>query len=218
MAMIIIEVLNAILVIVMILNLFALGNSRIQTVIRIVGIQGALLGLVPLLLHTDLTPPVVIASAAAILLKGLVIPFMMTRSLRAARIKREAEPLIGFVPSIVLGAIVTGTILLVSSRPASTGLPAESLIIPTSLATVCVGFILLITRYKAISQVLGYLVLENGIYIFGMLLVEAIPLVVEMGVLLDLFVGIFVISIITNHINQAFSSMDTRRLVSLREE
>lgn len=216
--MLLIEVLNAILVVVMILNLFALGNSRIQTVVRIVGTQGALLGLVPLLLHTDLTLPVVLASSGAILLKGVVIPTMMTRSLRAAQIKREAEPLIGLVPSIVLGAIITGTILLVSANLTPAGTLADTLIIPTSLATVCTGFILLITRYKAISQVLGYLVLENGIYIFGMLLVEAIPLVVEMGVLLDLFVGIFVISIITNHINRAFSSMDTRRLVSLREE
>ena len=88
---------------------------------------------------------------------------------------------------------------------------------PASLATVLVGFIILVTRFKALSQVVGYLVLENGIFIFGMLLIEAIPLVIEMGVLLDLFVGIFVISIITNHINRAFSSMDTRRLVSLKE-
>ena len=56
-----------------------------------------------------------------------------------------------------------------------------------------------------------------GIFIFGMLLVEAMPLVVEMGVLLDLFVAIFVICIIVNQINQAFSSLDTRRLVSLKE-
>jgi hydrogenase-4 component E len=82
---------------------------------------------------------------------------------------------------------------------------------------VLVGFVVLVSRYKAVTQSLGYLVLENGIFIFGMLLVEAIPLVVEMGMLLDLFVGIFVISIITNHINRAFSSMDTRRLVSLKE-
>ena len=63
----------------------------------------------------------------------------------------------------------------------------------------------------------GYLLLENGIYIFGLLLLEAMPFVVEMGVLLDLFVGIFVISIIVNRINRSFSSMDTRRLVSLKE-
>jgi len=64
---------------------------------------------------------------------------------------------------------------------------------------------------------MGYLVLENGIFIFGMLLVQAMPLVVELGVLLDLFVAIFVICIIVNHINQAFSSLDTRRLASLKE-
>ena len=87
----------------------------------------------------------------------------------------------------------------------------------SSIATVLTGFILLITRFKALTQVMGYLVLENGIYIFGMLLVEAMPLVVEMGVLLDLFVAIFVICIIVNRINQAFSSLDTRRLASLKE-
>ena len=76
---------------------------------------------------------------------------------------------------------------------------------------------MLTTRYKAISQVVGYLILENGIFIFGMLLVEAMPMMVELGVLLDLFVGIFVITIIVNHINEAFSSMDTRKLSSLRE-
>jgi len=60
-------------------------------------------------------------------------------------------------------------------------------------------------------------VLENGIYIFSLLLVEAIPLVVEMGMLLDLFVSIFVVSIITNHINKAFSTLDTRMLATLKE-
>ncbi len=88
---------------------------------------------------------------------------------------------------------------------------------PASISTALVGFILLTTRFKALSQAVGYLVLENGIFIFGMLLIEAMPLVVEMGMLLDLFVGVFVISIIANHINRAFSSMDTRRLVSLKE-
>ncbi len=93
-----------------------------------------------------------------------------------------------------------------------------SFIIPTSIATILAGFILLTTRYKALSQVLGYLVLENGIYIFSLLLLEGIPFVVEMGMLLDLFVSVFIVSIITNHINRAFSSLDTRVLVSLREE
>jgi len=211
------ETLNALLVIVLALNLFALGTSRINSVIQIVAAQGALLSAIPLLLHDHLSFPVVMAAATAMALKGIVIPGIMFRSLRAAEIKREVEPLIGLLPSTILGAAATAFVLLFSNRLPLAGAPNHSLIVPAAIATVLVGFILLITRFKAISQVLGYLVLENGIFIFGMLLVSAIPLVVEMGMMLDLFVGIFVISIITNRINQAFSSMDTRQLVSLKE-
>jgi hydrogenase-4 component E len=210
------DLIDALLVVVLVLNLFALGNSRIQSVIRIVATQGALLGAITLLMHERLTLPVVLAAVAAVVIKGALIPAIMIRSLRAAEIKREVEPFIGFLPSIVLGAVVTAVCLLLAPALSGSG-SGPSLVIPASIATVLVGFILLISRYKAISQVLGYLVLENGIYIFSMLLIEAIPLVVEMGMLLDLFVAIFVISIITNHINQAFSSMDTRRLASLKE-
>ena len=213
------DLLNAILVIVMILSLFALGTSRINSVIRIVAVQGALLGPVPLLLHgaRGISGASILAAAAAVILKGLVIPAVMRRSLRAADIKREVEPFVGFLPSVLLGAGGTAIALVFSARMGSGGGASTNLIVPAAIATVLVGFIILTTRWKALSQVIGYLVLENGIFIFGMLLVEAIPFVVEMGVLLDLFVGVFVISIITNHINEAFSSMDTRELASLKE-
>jgi hydrogenase-4 component E len=125
--------------------------------------------------------------------------------------------LIGLLPSIILGALATAFALLFAGQLPLADRHASALLVPTSIATVLVGFIILTTRFKALSQVVGYLVLENGIFIFGMLLIEAMPLVVEMGVLLDLVVGVFVISIIVNHINRAFSSMDTRRLVSLKE-
>ena len=77
--------------------------------------------------------------------------------------------------------------------------------------------LILTTRRKAITQVVGYLVLENGIFVMGLALLEAMPLLVEAGVLLDLFVGIFVMGIIINHISREFSSMDTARLSSLKE-
>ncbi len=94
---------------------------------------------------------------------------------------------------------------------------AQTLVVPAALSTVLTGFVLLTSRIKAITQVIGYLVLENGIFIFGLLLLEALPSLVELGVLLDLFVGVFVISIIIHHINREFDSLDTRRLSSLRE-
>lgn len=210
--------LDPLLLLVLLINLFALGNSRITSVIRIVGLQGAVLGALPLLVHKVLTPGALAVAAAAVGLKGIVIPRMLLRALREVRIRREMEPLIGFVPSMVLGALGTGLAVAFARRLPLAEDHAGPLVVPAALSTVLAGFLLLTTRFKAISQVLGYLVLENGIFIFGMLLVEAMPLVVEMGVLLDLFVGIFVICIIVNHIHEAFSSLDTRKLSSLKEE
>lgn len=211
------SLLNAILVIVLAMNLFALGTSRILAVIRTVAAQGVLLSFIPLLVHPQHGWAMLLVAATTIILKGIVIPAIMIRALRDAHIKREVEPLIGLLPSILLGALTTGAALLFAGRLPLDASHTGTLLVPASIATVLVGFILLTTRYKALSQVVGYLVLENGIFIFGMLLVEAMPFVVEMGVLLDLFVGIFVICIIVNHINQAFSSMDTRQLAALQE-
>ena len=211
------NLLDSLLVIVLVMNLFALGTSRIQALIRIVGAQGALLGIILLLVHEHRTLPVVLVAAAGVAIKGIVIPAIMMRALRQAEIKREVEPLISPLSSIVLGATATAFAVLSAGQLPLVDQNEGALFVPTSIATVLVGFILLTTRFKALTQVVGYLVLENGIFIFGMLLIEAMPLVVEMGVLLDLFVGIFVICIIVNHINRAFSSMDTRRLVTLKE-
>ena len=211
------HILNAILVMVLMMNLFALGTSRIISVIRTVAAQGALLSLIPLLAHRGLSLPVGLAAIAALVIKGIVIPSMMGRALRDTSIKREVEPMIGLLPSISLGALGAVFALLFAGQLPLAEEHTSSLLVPASFATVLTGFIFLTTRFKALSQVLGYLMLENGIFIFGMLLINAMPLMVEMGVLLDLFVGIFVICIIMNKINQSFSSMDTRRLVSLKE-
>jgi len=211
------DLLNAVLVIILVMNLFALGTSRIRAVIRTVSAQGILLGMIPLMVHKHLTIPVAMMIIVAIVIKGSVIPSIMMRALRDAQIKREIEPLIGFLPSIILGALATAFALLIADQLPLAERHYGTLLVPTSIATVIVGFIFLVTRYKAISQVIGYLILENGIFIFSMLLLEAMPIIVEMGVMLDLFVGIFVTCIIINHINQAFSSMDTRKLVSLKE-
>ncbi len=209
--------LNTLLVIVVVLNFFVLGTGRIASVIRAVAFQGALLGFLPLLMHSHLTTPVVLAVLMTVAIKGLLIPFMMFRAMGRIRIRHEVEPFIGLQTSVILGAIGTGIALLFANRLPLAAEHARLLIVPASLSTILTGFLLLITRYKALSQVMGYLVLENGIFCFGVLLVEGLPLVVEMGVLLDLLAGIFVILIIVNRISQAFASLDTRHLATLKE-
>jgi hydrogenase-4 component E len=205
------------LVAVMLLNVFALGTSRLRAAIRIVALQGALIGVLPLLTRGGSGVHGVLLVAPAVVLKGAIIPVMLLKALRAAEIKREVEPLVGLAPSLVLGALGTALAVAFSQRLPLLPAHAGTLLVPASLATMVIGFLFLTTRLKAITQVLGYLVLENGIFVFGLLLVEAMPFLLEAGVLLDLFVAVFVMGIILNHISREFSSMDTQQLSALKE-
>lgn len=199
------------------LNLLALGSSRLPSVIRAAAVQGMVLGVLPLLLERHFQWIAAAVAAGTLTVKGFVIPSLLRRALRAANIDREIEPLIGFVPSLLLGAAA-----MIGAVVWSTALPlqaehANSLLVPGAFASLVTGFLLLIGRTKAISQVCGYLILENGIYLFGLLLIGSTPLLVEAGILLDLTVAVFVIGIIVDRIQREFDSLDTRKLTSLRE-
>ena len=210
------ESVNLLVALAMGMNLFALGSSRLPMIIRAAAVQGMVLGILPLLVHRlDGIVPLVALGTVAI--KGLIIPNLLRRALRAAHIDREVEPLIGFIPSLLLGAAATiGAVAMSGALPLRPE-HVHSLLVPGSFATVVCGFLMLMGRTKAISQVCGYLLLENGIYLFGLLLIQATPLIVEAGILLDLTVGVFVIGIIVDRIQREFDTMDTRKLSSLRE-
>jgi len=199
------------------LNLLALASSRLPSVIRAAAVQGMVLGVLPLLIETNSHWLVWLVAAGTVTVKGFVIPGLLRRALRAASIDREVEPLLGYVPSLMIGAGATiGAVALAGVLPL---LPEHtgSLLVPASFATIVSGFLLLIGRTKAIVQVCGYLILENGIYLFGLLLIRTTPLIVEAGILLDLTVAIFVIGIIVDRIQREFDSLDTRKLTVLRE-
>jgi len=209
---------DPLLVLILLLNLFVLGSSRLRSVIGASALQGVALGMLTMTAHGELTLDVVLVALAAVAIKGIVIPRLLHKAMRDVAIEREVEPLIGFIPSLLAGAL--GTALAVIFSETLPLLPAHkgSLILPSSFATVLTGFIILTTRRKAITQVVGYLILENGIFIMGLALLDAMPFLVEVGVLLDLFVAIFVMGIIINHISREFRSTDVARLSSLKEE
>jgi hydrogenase-4 component E len=199
------------------LNLVALASSRLPSIIRAAALQGMVLGVLPLLLPHESGWLVGAVALGTIVIKGFVIPGLLRRALRAARIDREVAPLLGFVPSLLIGAGATiAAAALTGAMPLRTE-HATSLLVPGSFATVVCGFILLLGRAKAISQVCGYLILENGIYLFGLLLIGSTPLVVEAGILLDLTVAVFVIGIIVDRIQREFDTLGSRQLTTLRE-
>jgi hydrogenase-4 component E len=208
---------DPLLVVVLLFNLFLLGTSRLQAVINASAAQGVILGILTLCVHEGFGTWMVLITIGTILVKGVLIPGMLLRAIRDAAIRREIEPFIGFLPCLLLGALGTGASLIFARTLPLAQEHIGSLLVPAAMATVWTGFLALTTRRKAITQVVGYLVLENGIYIMGLTLLHAMPFMVEMGVLLDLFVGIFVMGIILNHIRREFSSLDTAHLSALKE-
>jgi hydrogenase-4 component E len=94
---------------------------------------------------------------------------------------------------------------------------ASPLVLPLALATILIGLFLIVSRRKAIMQVVGYLVLENGVFIFGVALAQEEPFLVEMGVLLDVFVAVFIMGIMIFHISREFDHIDVDQLTSLKD-
>ncbi len=208
---------EALLVILVLLNFAALASSRMSALIRTAALQGLLLGALPALWAREWSWHLAAVGVLTVALKAALIPWLLNRAMREVRIRREVEPLLGFVPSPLLGALGTALAVVFSSTVPLGTETGATLLVSTSVSMLLTGFIILTTRRKAITQVVGYLILENGIFIFGVLLLDVVPLLVEVGVLLDLFVAVFVMGILLNHIQATFSSHDTTRLSTLRE-
>lgn len=204
-------------IVLILLNFLLLGAGRMRPVIWSAAIQGVIIGTLPLVISIHLDAELVVSSLSAMLLKGAIIPLLLFQAIREARIRSEIEPILGFTASLLMGLLGTGfSMVFARSLPLIDDL-RQSLLVPTAFTMVFTGFVLLITRRKAISQVVGFLVLENGIFLFGLTLVHAIPFLIELGALLDLFVGVFIMSIIVNHIQRTFSSLDTTKMTALRD-
>ena len=212
-----VSTLDPLLIVALALNFVALGVSRIRAVINAVALQGILLGMFPLFVHSEVDLRVFLEVVVMISLKGFVIPTFLLHAMREADIQHEVNPVVNYMSSLLLGAVGTGLAMVFSHTLPLSEKHAVWLVVPASLATVWTGFLMLTTRKKAIMQVLGYLLLENGIFLFGLLLLDAMPFLVEMGVLLDLFTGVFVMGIIIHHINREFASTSTEHLTELKE-
>jgi hydrogenase-4 component E len=197
-------------------NFWVLGTTRMSATIRATAIQGALLAALPMALYPELSFHILGLSAGTFAVKAVLLPLLLSHAIREAAVRREVEPLIGFAPSMLLGA--AGVALAFALAP---NLPLPELqtrmLVPVSLSTVVIGLVVLTTRTKALTQVVGYLIMENGIFVFGLSQVQRVPFLVEIGVLLDVFVGVFIMGIVVFHINREFDSIDSARLTELRD-
>ncbi len=210
-----------ILVVILLSVLLSLGSTRLVALVRIMALQGIMVSLMPLFLkdHGTMGSGAIIFFQIMILIKGLLIPGLLYMAVKRVAIKREIEPFIGYHASILAGlAIILVSVFITNDLRLS--LPAgREMVLITAITTMASGFFLMMARSKAITQVIGYLALENGIYLIGTALTKHSHTiyVVEFGVLLDLLVGVMVMGIILHNINSAFDDVDTTLLGRLKD-
>jgi hydrogenase-4 component E len=193
------------------------GLSLLSTCITVAALQGVLLGFYALFAQWHaLSPRLIVIAAFSACLKGMVFPYLLKRAVKQADVRREIEPFVGYGLSVVAGLVLLCASLWLGSKIALTAAPLHPFAVPASFMTLFTGLFLIIARKKAILQCLGYIVCENGIYMFGMAAVGEIPVLIELGILLDAFVAVFVMGIVIYHINREFDHIDSDRLSSLK--
>ncbi len=209
---------DTVLVAIALTGFVVLGSSRLDSCIRVVALQGVLLGYLTLAARVDeasLRPELLAVASTA--LKGIAFPWLLSRALREANVRREIEPFVGYGASLLLGGLALAVSFWLAARLVLPAPPISTLVVPVALFTMLAGLLLIVSRRKALTQVLGYLVMENGIYAFGVALVQGTPMLVDLGILLDVFVAVFVMGIALFHISREFEHIDTDRLTALRD-
>ncbi len=200
------------------LTCFALlGSSRIGACIRFLSLQGILFSLVPVIAHDDgLSLRVVLLAGANVALKGMIFPAVLLWLRSQANFHREVEPFVGFVASIMFGVVALAVSLALALELQQTLSRAPFVMLEAAIFLIAIGLFLIVSRRNALMQVIGYLVIENGIFIFGVITVAETPLLVELGILLDVFVAVFVMGIAVFHISREFGVADVDRLTTLK--
>jgi hydrogenase-4 component E len=194
-----------------------LGTSFFRTSIRLATTQGMLLGLLPLLDHEPTLRTVALAMGT-VAVKAFAFPRILGYALRESGERREREPFVGYTLSLVLGAAFLGMSFWFSGRLSLPLDAGDSFAVPASFFTAATGLFLFVSRRQALHQILGYFVLENGIYIFGLAVVPDEPFLVEVGVLLDVLVAVLVMGFVLFHIHRHLETADVSQLSQLRED
>jgi hydrogenase-4 component E len=216
-----IPVVEALLALVFLTVLFSLNCHRLTGLIRIMALQGVFVSLIPFFLERHEGPEFLNVGflLIMIIIKGIVIPAMLMFAIRKIQIRKEVEPIISYNASIFIGLLIIYMSVFISGRMYLTALTSYPLLLPAAFTTLSAGLFLLMARRKAITQIIGYLMMENGIYLAGSVLAKQArtQYIVEFGVLLDLLVGVMIMGIILHRINHSYEDADTGFLEQLKE-
>jgi hydrogenase-4 component E len=175
-----------------------------------------LAGVTAVVAHFGGRPDLYWVAGLLVIVKGLAIPRLLRRMEQRFRSERELEPYVNTATSLVvagllvlLGYVIARPLVALSRLPTRAGMPL-------AMGLILVSLFVLVSRKKAITQVIGFLMLENGLALMAVLGTYGIPLIVELGVFLDALLGFLVMQIFVYRIHETFESIDVERLRRLR--
>lgn len=211
-------IVDILIIMVILTNFRLISSSQLKTCIRGVAVQALILAILPVIAEQgNISLHLTIVACVSGAIKGILLPMLLFRAMREAHIRREMEPIVGYTFSLICGIGLIGLSFWLSQHLPLPGEVQNSLLVPLAMFTMISGLFVIIARGKAITQVVGYLMMENGIYAFGLAFAHQEPLIVEMGMLLDVFAAVFVMGIAIFNINREFDSIDTELLTQLKD-
>ncbi len=206
-----------VLLVVFSMTLLYLGiANRLFTYINILMLQGFILfGVAYIQLHDMNWGNLTFVLLETIIFKALLIPLFLKNIIRRNGITREAEPFVpNFVSLIIITLMIVGSFLGASTINMG---DLDIVFFVVAISTVFVGLFIIISRKKLVTHVIAYLVMENGIFILSLAVGNEMPMLVNSGILLDIFVSILVLGIFVNKIGDVFKESDVEQLNQLRD-
>ncbi len=193
------------------------GQKSLFTTIRLYAAQSLLLAIVAAAkaIGGDQSQLFVMA-AMTLVLKGFAIPLFLMRVVDRIGIHREIEPFLNVPTSLLacLGLTVVGYRVSTGFAEATVGVTHH--VVGVGLSTMMIGLFLMVTRKKAITQILALLTFENAIFLVALGITSGMPLVVELGIFFDVIVAVLVLGVLVHRIVDRFESMDVSRLSKLK--
>lgn len=195
-----------------------LWRRELAAIVRLLALQGVLIaGLAALLGAAEGSAELYLAAVGVLALKAVVLPLVLRRVLADSGEARETEPLVNVTTSLLAAALLTLLAYVVSQPLVALAPSAATRALPVGVAVVLLGFFVLVTRRRALSQVVGFLLLDNGITTTAFLATSGVPLVVELGVSLDVLLVVLVLQIVAARMRLTFGGTDLDELSELRD-
>lgn len=192
-----------------------LGSTRLYSCVRAFGIQSFLLACVAgIVAYSTGKNDLYVISALTLIIKAAIIPYIFIYIIREIKVKREIELYVNISPSLIIGGVlVVISYYLIKSINIISEL--SSFALTASMSLVSIGLFVMISRKKAIMQMLGILIMENGLFLGAISLTYGMPLLVELGIFFDVLIGVLIMGILIFRINKTFESIDTDLLKTL---